>query len=126
MARLLAALLVVYEPLSLALTAARLLPGLADRGWDATALLVVRLGITGFGFAVGQRLWAREAGALSLARWVTGLNLATALLTATTSIWPPSFPPGVRGPVATVVVAWYAGWFLWALRQRGDPGDARR
>ena len=120
MARLLAVLLAVYEPLNLALTAATLLPGLADRGWSATALLVARLAITGFGFAVGRSLWARDPRAVPLARWVTGLNLATAMLIATTRIWPSSFPPGVRGPVATVTIAWYAGWFLWTLRQR-DP-----
>jgi hypothetical protein len=118
--RLLAGLLVVYEPLNLALTAAALLPGLTDRGWSATALLVARLAITGFGFAVGRSLWARDPGALSLARWATGLNLATALLIATTRIWPSSFPPGVRGPAATVTIVWYAGWFMWTLRQAGS------
>lgn len=123
MTRLLAALLVVYEPLNLAMTAAALLPGLADRGWPATAFLVARLAITGFGVAVGRSLWAREPGALSLARWATGLNLATAIVIVTTRIWPSSFPPGIRGPAATVTVVWYATWFLWTLRQR--PPDER-
>ena len=127
MTGLLAALLVVYEPLSLALTAAAVLPGLADRGWPATALLVVRLAVTGFGFIVGRNLWTRAPGAMALARWATGLNLATAVLVATTRIWPSSLAPGIRGPAATVTVAWYAGWFLWTLRQRGTAsGDTAR
>jgi hypothetical protein len=116
-------LLVVYEPLNLAMTAAALLPGLADRGWSATVLLVVRLAITGFGFAVGRSLWNGAPGAMGLARWATGLNLATAVLIATTRIWPSSLPPGIRGPVATVIVAWYISWFLWTLRQHDRVSD---
>jgi hypothetical protein len=117
MTRLLALLLMVYEPLHLALTASTLLPGLPDRSWAATALLVARLAITGFGFAVGRGLWERQPGALPLARWVTGLNLATTVLVTTTSIWPTSLPPGVREPAALVAISWYAGWFVWTLRR---------
>lgn len=120
MRRLLAALLVVYEPLNLALTAAALLPGLPDRPWTATALLVVRLAATGFAVAAGRALWDARPGSLVLARWATGLNLATAVIVATTRVWPSQRPPGIRGPAAAVTVAWYAAWFLWTLRQRGD------
>ena len=116
MARLLALLLMLYEPLNLALTAAMLMPGLPDRSWTATVLLVARLAITGFGFAVGRGLWERQPGALSLARWATGLNLLTTVLITATSIWPKSLPPGVREPAAIVAVSWYAGWFVWTLR----------
>lgn len=126
MTRVLAALLVVYEPLNLALMAAALVPGLPDRGWSATVLLVARLAITGFGFAVGRSLWQRRPDAMSLARWATGLNLATTLVIVTTSVWPSSLPRGIRGPVAAVTVAWYAGWFLWTLRQRIPHDDAGR
>ena len=116
MARLLALLLMIYEPLNLALAAAMLLPGLPDRGWAAAALLAARLAITGFGFAVGRGLWERQPGAVALARWATGLHLATTVLVAATSIWPKSLPPGVREPAAIVAVSWYAGWFIWTLR----------
>ena len=119
MARLLALLLMIYEPLNLALTAAMLLPGLPDRSWTATALLIVRLAVTGFGFAVGRGLWERQAGALSLARWATGLNLLTTVIIIATSIWPKSLAPGVRGPAAIVAISWYAGWFVWTLRSAG-------
>lgn len=122
MARLLALLLMIYEPLNLALTAATLLPGLPDRGWSAMALLAARLAITGFGFAVGRGLWERQPGALALARWATGLNLLTTVIVTVTSIWPKSLPPGVRGPAAIVAITWCAGWFLWTLRAASvDP-----
>jgi len=49
--RLLAFLLIVWAPLNLALTAAALLDSLADRGWPAILLLVVRLAVTDRGVA---------------------------------------------------------------------------
>lgn len=116
--RLLAWLLVVLAPLHLALTAAALLDSLADRGWPAIVLLVVRLAITGFGVAAGRALWTNRRGAITLARWATGLSLGAVIVTVTTSIWPAPLPPGIRGPAATATIAWHALWFVWTLRQR--------
>ena len=116
--RLLAILLVLLAPLHLALTAAALLDSLADRGWPAIVLLVVRLAVTGFGVAAGRALWTNRRGAIGLARWATGLSLCAVVVTATTSIWPAPLPPGIRGPAAAATVAWHAVWFLWTLRQR--------
>ena len=68
--RLLAFLLVVWAPLNLSLTAAALLNSLADRGWPAIVLLVVRLAVTGFGVAAGRALWSQSPRAPS--RWRAG------------------------------------------------------
>jgi hypothetical protein len=116
--RLLAFLLVVWAPLNLALAAAALLDSLADRGWPAILLLVVRLAVTGFGVAAGRALWHDRRGAITLARWATGMSLGAVLVTVTTSIWPAPLPPGVREPIAIATVSWHALWFLWTLRQR--------
>lgn len=116
--RLLAFLLVVWAPLNLALIASASLDRLTDRGWPAIALLIVRMAITGVGVAAGRALWNDRPGAMTLARWATGLSLGAALITATTSIWPAPLPPGVREPVAITTVSWHALWFLWTLRQR--------
>jgi hypothetical protein len=115
--RLLAFLLVGWAPVNLALTASASLDRLTDRGWPAIALLIVRLAITGFGVAAGRALWNDRPGALTLARWATGLSLGAALVTVTTSIWPAPLPPGVREPVAIATVTWHALWFAWTLRQ---------
>ena len=123
--RALAFLLVVWAPLNLAVGAASLLDSLADRGWPAIVLLVVRLAVTGFGVAAGRALWSQSRGAVTLARWATGLSLGAALVTVTTSIWPTQLPPGVRGPVAIATVTWHALWFLWTSRQKeiGEAGN---
>ena len=120
--RLLAFLLVVWAPLNLSITAAALLNSLADRGWPAIVLLVVRLAVTGFGVAAGRALWNQRRGAVALARWATGLSLGAVLVTTTTSIWPRPLPPGVREPVAIATVTWHALWFLWTLRQSDGDG----
>jgi hypothetical protein len=120
--RLLAFVLVVWEPLNLALTAAALLDRLADRGWPAIALLVVRLAVTGVGVAAGRALWSGRPGAMLLTRWATGLVLAAVAVTQFTSIWPAPLPPGIRGPAAIAIVSWYAFWFVWSLRQQDGPG----
>jgi hypothetical protein len=116
--RLLAFLLVVWAPLNLALTASAFLDRLTDRGWPAIALLIACLAITGVGVAAGRALWNDRPGAITLARWATGLSLGAVLITVTTSIWPAPLPPGVREPVAIATVSWHALWFLWTLRQR--------
>jgi hypothetical protein len=113
----LAFLLVVWEPLNLALTASAFLDRLGDRGWPAVVLLVGRLATTGLGVAAGRALWNHRPGAVMLARWATGLSLIAVTVTVTTSIWPSPLPPGVREPAAFAAIAWYSAWFVWTLRQ---------
>jgi hypothetical protein len=118
MQRLLAVLLVVVEPAGLALAASGHTARVIDRGGLVVVLLAVRLVITSFGIAAGMALWQHRAAAWTLVRWALGLQLAAMLLTDLTPFWPRNLPPGIRGPANAVVIAWYAAWFLWALRQR--------
>lgn len=113
---LLALVLVVAEPAGLALVASNLVTTIADRGVAASAWLVVRLLITGFGAGVGMALWRERPGALNLARWAVGLACAAAMITALTPIWPRRLPPGVREPATVLLFVWYAVWFGWTLR----------
>ncbi len=119
MHRLLALLLMVWEPLSLSLIASGLMNRLTDRGWPAVALLLARLAITGFGVAAGRALWSNRPGAIALARWAVGLALVAVVLTYTTSLWPRTLPPGLHGPVVTALIAWHGGWLIWLLT-RGE------
>ena len=121
--RTLAVLLLVWEPATFALAASSLIDRLVDRGVWAVLWLVVRLAVTGVGVAAGLALWKARPGADALARWALGLALAAAMITHTTSIWPPAFVPGVRGPVIVTLVLWYVAWLiaLHATREHRDP-----
>ena len=92
MRRLLALVLTVLEPLSLALAASQHLATLVDRGWPSLAFLAFRLGVTGLGLIAGVALWQRRAGARALVR------------------------AGLGGPVLALVVIWYSGWFWLTTR----------
>lgn len=119
--RTLAALLLVWEPVTFALAASSLIDRLVDRGAWALLWLVVRLAVTGVGVAAGLALWKARPGADALARWALVLALTAAVITQTTSIWPPAFAPGVRGPVVVVLVLWYVAWLIALHATRDRP-----
>ncbi|HEY8535404.1 MAG TPA: hypothetical protein VIL25_03110 [Vicinamibacterales bacterium] len=118
MRRLLALLLMVWEPLNLALLAAGIISRLPERGWPALSLLAFRLVVASVGIIAGRALWSGAPGAVRLARWAVGLALVAVLLTYTTGWWPARLAPGVRGPAVVVLAGWHALWLAWLFRLR--------
>src|SRR4029078_9895099 len=81
-----AALLVVVEPLTLALAASAALEWLLSRGGIGVAFLLARLAITGVGMVAGMRLWDERPGGISLARLSYAGQLAATLVAHTTRL----------------------------------------
>ena len=77
MRRVLAVVLVLWEPLTLALAASTLLRRITEHGVPAYAVLVVKVFVAGVGIAAGMALWQERPGAMVLARWALALSLAT-------------------------------------------------
>ena len=117
MRRVLAVVLVLWEPLTLALAASTLLRSITEHGVPAYAVLVVKVLVAGVGIAAGMALWQERPGAMVLARWALALSLATTLFSRLTDFWPATLPPGVAGPALAASVAWTGGWLVWSLRQ---------
>ena len=117
MRRALAVVLVLWEPVTLALAASSLLTRIADHGVAAWAVLVMKVGVAGVGIAAGMALWQDRPGALVLARCALALSLVTTIFARTTHFWPATLPPGVAGPALAASIAWTGGWLIWALRQ---------
>ena len=115
MRRTVAALLVVVEPLTLALAASAALEWLLSRGAIAVAFLLARLAITGVGMVAGMRLWDERPGGISLARLSYAGQLAATLVAHTTRLWPTTLAPGVAEPAFVFGLAWYAGWLAWTF-----------
>jgi hypothetical protein len=114
--RLVGALLVVVEPITLAFAASSAIESLVDRGPASVAFLAARLAITGLGMAAGIRLWQRRPGGIVLARWSYGLQLAATVVAHATRLWPSTLAPGIAGPAFAMGVAWYSLWLGWSLR----------
>jgi hypothetical protein len=110
------ALLIVGEPLGLALYASTVLPRILDRGAWAVLLLAMRLGIAAIAVAAGRALWHQRPGAITLARVALGLTGAGILLTSLSPVFPHNRPPGTTWPFVTAMLIYYAAWFTYLTR----------
>jgi hypothetical protein len=113
MRRIVAALLVVWEPLTFAVAASSAIDWLIQRGLMAVAFLIARLLITGIGMAAGMRLWHEQPGGIPLARWAYAGQLAVTIVAHSTRLWPTTLAPGIAEPAFALGVTWYAGWLVW-------------
>jgi hypothetical protein len=113
--RTVAALLLVVEPLTLALAVSAALEWLLSRGAGAVGFLLARLAITGVGMVAGMRLWDGRPGGLALARWSYAGQLAATILAHSTRLWPTTLAPGVAEPAFVCGLAWYAAWLAWTF-----------
>lgn len=119
MRRVLAVVLVLWEPLTLALAASTLLRRITEHGVPAYLVLVVKVFVAGVGIAAGMALWQERPGAMVLARWALALSLVTTVFSRLTHFWPATLPPGVAGPALAASIAWTGGWLVWSLRRSG-------
>jgi hypothetical protein len=115
MRRIVAALLVVWEPLTFAIAASSAIDWLMQRGLMAVVFLIARLLVTGIGISAGMRLWQEQPGGIALARWAYAGQLAAAIVAHSTRLWPTTLAPGIAEPAFAVGVAWYAGWLVWTV-----------
>lgn len=123
--RVLAVVMVVVEPLTLALAASAALPRFALYGWPAWALLVLRGAVAAFGIVVGRRLWAGDTAARTLAlAWVL-LAVTGAVATWLTPYFPSNQTPDGRRFAAALTLGWYAAWTLYLWRVGRTAADTR-
>jgi hypothetical protein len=113
LARLLAGLLVVWEPITLALTASAALDRLTSYGWPALALLAYRAGVAGLGIAAGRALWSQRSEGPVLAQAWAVSHAAAVLLTFVTPFFPSNRLPGTKGPLLVALLAVDAAWWAW-------------
>ena len=111
-------LLAAWEPLTLALTASRLLPSLAYGAPAAALALAVRAVVMGVGVAAALALWKLHAVGVTLAKLFLILSTVLGVLTATTSIFPSSLAPSARLPALVLFVSYNAAWYAYLLRSK--------
>ena len=92
---------------------------MALRGWEAVALLGVRLLIAGLGIAAGMALWQKAPQAKVLATAALILSTAAAAVTLGTSILPHNLPPGDAPFWFALIALHNGGWLIYLWRQGG-------
>jgi hypothetical protein len=115
---LLCRLLVVFHPLSLAVTASSVLSALSVRGMAVALILILRLVVVGFGMAAGRALQTVQPGAVTLAKAALLLSAATDVFVYTTSYFPNNRLPGDTVYYVIASLAYHGAWLAYLLRSR--------
>jgi hypothetical protein len=115
---LLCRLLIIVQPLSLAVTAAGALGAVAVRGAPVALILVLRLLVAALGVAGGRALQARRPGAVALAKAALVVSAATDLFVYTTPYFPNNRIPGDTVYYVVASLAYHAAWLLYLVRSR--------
>ena len=111
---LLCRLLLVYQPLSLALSASTALNSFPTRGPGVLVAIAIRVFVTGVNVAAGLALTNRAPSAVRLASIALILSAACDIFILTTSFYPNNRPPGDT-PVYVAASLLYHGLWLGYL-----------
>ena len=111
-------LLLVWQPISLALVSSSVLDALAVRGLPLALVLMTRVLVTAFGIAAGLALLGRRAGAVTMAKVSLAVSAATDVFVYTTPFFPSNRPPGDTALVVGASLAYYGVWMMYLFRSR--------
>jgi hypothetical protein len=115
---LLSRLLIVWQPLNLAVAGMGALGAIGVRGPAVAAVLVARMIVTGVGIAAGLALSNRRAGAVTLAKVALMASAATDLFVYTTPYFPNNRMPGDTIYYIAASLAYHAAWLAYLFRSR--------
>jgi hypothetical protein len=115
---LLCRLLVVFHPLSLAVTASGALSALSVRGTAVALILILRLVVVGFGIAAGRALQTLQPAAVTLAKAALVASAATDVFVYTTPWFPNNRPPGDTIYYVAATIAYHGAWLAYLYRSR--------
>lgn len=111
-------LLLVWQPLSIALVASSALDALAIRGLPLALIMLMRLGVAAVGIAGGLALVKRRPGAVTLAKAALVLSAAADLIVYTTPYFPSNRLPGTTPFYIAGSFAYSAVWIAYLTRSR--------
>jgi hypothetical protein len=113
---LLCRLLVVFHPLSLAVTASGALSALSVRGTAVALILLLKLIVVGFGMAAGRALQTVQPGAVTLAKAALLASAATDVFVYTTPYFPNNRMPGDTIYYLAASLAYHGVWLTYLSR----------
>ena len=111
-------LLIVFHPLSLAITASNALGALSVRGAPVAMILVLRLLVVSLGVAAGRALQGARPGAVTLAQVALVASALTDLFVYTTPYFPNNRPPGDTALHVGASLTYHALWLGYLIRSK--------
>jgi hypothetical protein len=111
-------ILLVWQPLSLALTAGNALSALPLRGAPLGAILVARVAVASLAVAAGLAIANLRPGAVVLARASLIASLAMDLVVYATPYYPNNRMPGDTPLYAAASIVFYGGWLTYLSRSK--------
>ena len=115
---LLSRLLIVWQPLNLAVAAMGALDAIAVRGPAVVMVLAIRMIVTALGIAAGVALSNRHAGAVTLAKVALLCSAATDLFVYSTPYFPNNRMPGDTIYYVAGSMAYHGVWLMYLFRSR--------
>jgi len=109
----LCALLLVWHPISFALTASAAIDALSRRGLPLGLLLAARVGVTGLGVAAGLSLAGRKPAAVGLTTVALISSALVDLITYTTPYFPNNRVPGDTPIYIAWSLLYHTGWLVY-------------
>lgn len=115
---LLCVLLLVWQPVSLALLASSVVDTIAFRGLSVALVLVVRVVVTAVGIAAGIALASRRPAAVAMAKVSLVASAATDVFIDSTSYFPSNRVPGDAPLYIAASLAYCGAWLAYLYRSR--------
>lgn len=109
-------LLLVYQPLSLAVTTSAALSALSRRGVGLLIAIVIRIVVAAVTIAAGLALTNRQPGAVGLAKTALVLSAACDVFIYTTPYFPNNRLPGDTPIYVAVSLVYHGVWLVYLSR----------
>jgi len=115
---LLCRILVLWQPLSLAVIGSSALNSLSVRGVPLALVLLGRVVVAAFGVGAGIALFQRRPAGLTMAKASLILSAASDVFVYTTPYFPNNRPPGDTTLILAASLAWYGVWLAYLFRSK--------
>ena len=115
---LLCRLLLVYQPLSFAVSISSALGSVTTRGAGFLVAIAIRIVVTALSVAAGLALTNRQPGAVSLAKFALVCSAACDLFIYTTPYYPNNRPPGDTPLYVAASLLYHAIWLVYLFRSK--------
>ena len=108
--------LMLWQPVSLGLSASSALEAVAIRGWPLMAVIAIRVVVAGFGISAGLAIIGRHPGAIAMAKASLAFSAAVDVFVYTTPYFPNNRLPGETPFYVAASLAYYSAWMIYLIK----------